>query len=267
MISVQSLFYGDHPLLARRLLSSWRTTDWSLVRDVRLGFNAASPAVKAVVAAFAREWPVPVLCYNAPSNPGKYPLWRRMTCGLSDDDYVAWFDDDVAVADKIRWPLVFARILQRGPTAAGNPQLIDPKGRQFEGFAAQPWYSGKPWHHDGRPGRRRDRIWFLTGKFLVLSKAFMSRWDFPFPELHHCGGDTALGELLRQQDAVVMSAVDGEPLKRIVDYSDPPRRGIDQPRLWHDWPAPPREGLHSFECRVVDPERLCSAAMQEGGSR
>jgi hypothetical protein len=253
MISLHAIFYGDHPELAARLLSLWEFVDWSCVRDVRLGLNETSARTNEVLARLA-NFPVPTYFYVPERNVGKYPLWRRLFVGLDDADYVMYFDDDVlGLKDPSAFKALFAQILGDDADAFGYPNVIDFQGRQADGFAAQPWYAGKPWYYDHRPGRRRHRIWFYPGRFLVLRVGFARKWDFPFPELHHNGGDTALGECLRQQDAVTYQrpTLGDLKLSSIVDYGDSPRRGISQPRLWYDWPAPPASGLHDFTCEIL----------------
>jgi hypothetical protein len=40
---------------------------------------------------------------------------------------------------------------------------------------------------------------FATGGWWVANMDFLRRWDYPFKALHHNGGDSILGEVLRQQ--------------------------------------------------------------------
>ncbi len=191
MYTICAVLYGDYPELAERFLSSlW----WppGVVTAVHLGMNTVGPQTHDLVTSFFRCCPAICRMYAPQENVGKYPLMRRMFQDISLDQPVIWFDDDSwLTSPKDVWEELRSHRIE-GANVLGSPHRICQRGRQYEVIRRQPWYTGLPvdTHH---------RFVFATGAWWVADPRFLRAHDYPFPSLHHNGGDSILGELVRQQ--------------------------------------------------------------------
>jgi len=195
MFTVCVLLYGDYPELAKRVLGSISSTH--LVGEVRLGLNAVSEATFSFVREWATEksFSVPVKTYSPSGNKnvGKYPLMSRMFVDLRTS-HVMWFDDDSFLLDATPgwWKNVFDRAALFD--VYGSLHRISQRGKQYLAIPQQSWFGGKP-------VSPRHVYNFATGGWWVGSVSFLRKWGYPFPQLQHNGGDSVLGELVRQQGA------------------------------------------------------------------
>lgn len=200
MFDVNVLLYGDHRDLARRCLESiQKTIDPKLAAVVRIGLNAVTPQVKDEAWRLASKMPVITHIYWETSNRNvwKYPMMRKMIRDRErpvEAPYVMWFDDDsflVDRSDRLWWSK--AEIATRGPqTVTGSVYKLTKgfRGPQFSWIEGQPWFKQR--NIQGIPR-------FAQGAWWMAKTIFLDRWDYPFPELRHNGGDSMLGELLHQQ--------------------------------------------------------------------
>lgn len=194
MFSVCSILYGDYPALAEKLLNSLKFT--AHVQDIRLGLNAVSEQTRTYVKGWATQQmaTTPVYIYEEKygNNLGKYPLMRQMFKDRKLAAKTMWFDDDSFLdADSIDW-WNNALILSQKYTQIGALHSISQRKRQHEVIVKQPWFTGKPVN-------KQHRYIFATGGWWVADTSFLTRWDYPFAAIHHNGGDSILGELIRQQ--------------------------------------------------------------------
>jgi hypothetical protein len=252
--SVCVLFYGNHFDLAVRCLDSIiRTADWTLIDDVRLGLNAVCPETRHYVHTTANGLSVPAYVYEPEKNAGKYPLMRRMFYGPLEPDAMAsadrvplsgrimWFDDDSHITSHD--PKWWSKVLDLSMRAQliGAIWRIKIIGRQHQGIAAQPWYNSEcpvpPGHF----------VRFVTGGWWVAHTEMLARWDYPFVELHHNGGDSILGELCRQQSYSMLHFQDG------IAINDSERRGIKSPWIWESYHPTqfPDLSHHYFACQIT----------------
>lgn len=196
MFSVCAVLYGDYLPLAEKLLESLRVN--AHVEDIRLGLNSVSVETRDYVHHWAmeqmRSQPVFIFEPTGNANVGKYPLMRQMFRYGDIADRIMWFDDDsyIDMAAGIAW-WNDADQISRKATQVGAIHSIIQRSKQFEVIQRQPWFSGKPVN-----GRHRYR--FITGGWWIGKSDFLLRWDYPFPDLYHNGGDSILGELLRQRN-------------------------------------------------------------------
>lgn len=204
-ISLCALFFGDNPTLAYRCISSiWARLPEGRAHlyDIRLGLNEISPSVREIVDWFTTNvqhyYQIPVLHYDCVTNACKYPLMRRMV--LEDPRpparFVMWFDDDSYLDGGPGW---WEHMLSKAENAAMIGKIYHQRirGKQWDWIVNQPWYNpavGRP------PNRKGARAFvFATGGWWVVRSDVFRQWDWPIPELKHCGGDSMLGELLRHQ--------------------------------------------------------------------
>lgn len=254
MFSVNALVFGDHPELAKRCLNSIaRSADKDLVAEVRVGMNAACDETRAFVFDLMEKAPCPFFVYEevTGSNVMKYPLMRRM---LYDVEHpipadqvpnVMWFDDDSFIVNGDRFwtdaDTEFERCCCPMMGSVYFPGFYwTPEERAA--ISRQPWYNGRD---------TSTQTKFVTGGWWVADLEFLSEIDYPFRELRHNGGDTILGEVLRQRgqrphhyrDNVAINAdKDGKESKSV-------RRGLTTKRPFQ-LPPPYDYSHHDFAVKV-----------------
>ena len=264
MFSVCATFYGDYPALAEKLLNSLKIT--AHVQDIRLGLNAVSKQVHDYVESWAvQQMPAyPIYLYEDKygGNLGKYPLMRQMFKDRKLADKVMWFDDDsfLAAVSVDWWDTVLA--LSQKYTQVGALHSILQKRRQYEVIMKQPWFTGKSVnvHH---------RYKFSTGGWWVADAEFLTKWDYPFVALHHNGGDSILGELIRQQggslgefpqgtqcycEGCVRNKIKLNSVVRINVGGRKGRRGLgatSEHYLWEDGDENPSLEHQTFELKIA----------------
>jgi hypothetical protein len=264
MFSVCAILYGDYPNLAKDLLSSFRYT--AHIQDIRLGLNAVSKETKEYVEGWATKQmkSCPVYLYEEEQgkNLGKYPLMRQMFKDRQLASKTMWFDDDSFLdATYTDW-WDKALILSKQHTQVGALHKMVQHGRQHEVVIKQPWFTGKPFN-------ARSLYVFATGGWWVADTAFLAKWDYPFADLYHNGGDSILGEVVRQQGGSL-----GEYHKGVQCYCEncqktniklnavvrinvggrSGRRGIgktDEQVLWKDGNVNPSLAHQSFELKIT----------------
>lgn len=267
-LSVCVLCYGDYGDLARRCLESiWAADGWPYIRDVRIGLNAVGLPTRTYVAGLRA--PVPVLRYVPERNVGKYPLMRRMFYGDQPPaEYVMWFDDDsyLTTPTPAWWQTVLTQLRtadllgsMRAPwMPPGRLYSVPLRPGQVDGIKLQPWYTGR------EPGQLQigsrhgghHRVYFCTGGWWVARTAFLRQWDYPFPCLHHNGGDSILGELWHQQGYRYQHFQQGVAINADVhgQESKAPRRGLTRtPWAWEGYqPGQTMDLSHQqFACDIT----------------
>ncbi len=201
MFSVCLLAYGDYPALAQQALGSiLRTAAADLIQDIRIGFNAVSLATRrAVRETVAHHWSlqrqVIFVQEQGGRNVGKYPLMRRLFYDPKLPplaDFVMWFDDDshITALNGAAWWRDVYNIMQ-DCDLLGAGYRIRMRGQQHEWIARQLWCVQRP--------LPRRVMHFCTGGWWTARSDRLKMWNYPFPELHHNGGDSLLGELARQR--------------------------------------------------------------------
>ena len=265
MFTVCAVLYGDYEPLARKLLESIR--DNRHVRDIRLGLNATGDATREYVHSWAArqllQQPVYIYQPRENANVGKYPLMRQMFCHGNVADRIMWFDDDSYVdpsAGLDWWDR--ANAVSANQVQVGAIHSIMQRARQHEVIVQQPWYTRKPIN-------RRHRFKFITGGWWVGKSDFIRKWDYPWAALYHNGGDSILGELMRQQKKALASFPGGQQChcescdKHNNKYNAPVvhinvggrkgRRGIgvrDENYIWSDGNPTPSLDHQNFELEV-----------------
>ena len=208
MFSVCTVTYGDYPELIRRTLESIKVNipPESYVKDIRIGLNEVSDASFQYVmdwASYIGHY-YPVFIYHPVGNVnvGKYPLMRRMfqeePTVFSAAEFVMWLDDDSYF--DLQEPLQdwwdHVRSCLQEHTVVGLIHYMRHRGNQHLGIKEQPWYTGKAID-------RGYQFRFATGAWWAAQSSFLEKWDYPFLEVYHNGGDSILGELCRQQEATI----------------------------------------------------------------
>lgn len=257
-ITVCALFYGDFPAHAKRLLESigGDRCNPEVVEEFRIGLNEVSAETLRLVEAFVQRSPVPVRVYVPEKNVGKYPLMRRMFFDERSPirtPRVMWWDDDsyLEAKDANRW---WQDVAALKDTLIGQCWFRPFVGSQQAAIEAQKWFTGTPWYSrrkDGKPWFR-----FATGGWWIIDFEFVKKWNYPFPELHHNGGDAILSELVRQQGNKFLPYDKGVKVNWGLTGRISPRRGLGQGKterlLWKDWTpdSAPDNSVHEFKCKT-----------------
>ena len=206
------LFYGDHPDLARRVLTPLRALFREGV-EFRVGCNEVSDRTLGVLAEFFG-------CDRMLSATGttkfhfgdeldhtfyahrpqifKYPLMRRL---FWDDDgvalplhtkYVMWFDDDSYLTTNrpVDW-LEEVEQFMKNCDLAGDLWFPKP-GLSMNQCA---WAASRPWAN-GKQVRTGHKPRFATGGWWIARTEMLREYDWPDPDISHNGGDVMLGLLM-----------------------------------------------------------------------
>jgi len=156
------------------------------------------------------------------TNVCKYPMWRRMLWEAPKitTPWIVWLDDDThCVNDRGWWRAVEALAADPQEHYIGESWWVTYQKKQWESFIiTRPWYKGqRPETIGGKPGVR-----FHTGGFVAARLKTLKTLGWPDTELYHNGGDTLLGEAMRQ-NGFKRTALDTKVLGLRVN--DSPRRG------------------------------------------
>jgi hypothetical protein len=237
--TVFALFYGDHPELAQRCLDSLRGLPYTTA-ELRIGLNAVPDTSKTqdIVRSMVEDRHLDASnVYESTENIYKYPMMRRM---FHDPDnpiltpHIMWFDDDSFFrTDEItRMDLWFSALSTHMEKASmlGAVYKLGLSGNQRAFIEDQEWYNDKP---------VGDSFTFITGGWWCLRADIVKEFDWPVADLAHRGGDTLLGELLRQHDHTLKHFTRNVAINADSDGNQckAPRRGFDSPPVGHDYNA------------------------------
>lgn len=199
-VLICTLLYGDHFDLHKRILDSFvkcvpaETTVW-------IWMNSCGKQTQdyAKLLQPNRKW---ILSFAGTNEP-KYKVMRDMFLLFkeaegSDHKWVVWFDDDSWIT-KDDW---FAHM----------EAYIKAKQRENICYIGQPWFvhhlpgqwdfiSKSKWFKDRLTEKICDKpgVNFAQGAYWWLRTDVACRLDWPDERLSHNGGDTLLGEAIRQQ--------------------------------------------------------------------
>ncbi len=227
MFSVCTVTYGDYPELTKKCLDGIQSSFSSHIRDVRIGLNEVSSATFDYVMDWAATFGrCPVFVYQETSNGnvGKYPLMRRMFQEfpeIKDEDCVMWLDDDTHLnqVQSSWWDEVHELAYRH--TVVGLMQYMQARGNQWEGIPEQPWFGN-------HLVSKRQKFKFATGAWWTAQYSFLKKWDYPFLEIYHNGGDSILGELCRQQNASIYDYRKGAHCNANCCRTTPNKEGVVQ---------------------------------------
>lgn len=221
--TIMVLMYGNHFPLAKRCLDSIK----SFARPeksfhLRLGLNEVCDQTQRYAGLFNPEYMV-----ASPTNRHKYPVLRDLLYAKKvETPFVMWFDDDSFLtpqaASKHGWLAHIAEKM-KDFDFMGASRRIRWQGNQPAWVRAQPWYAGKD-------PADRDWIKFITGGWWVARTEILYKYNYPWPELDHRGGDTMWGECCFQQDVRVANYNHGVCGNADMQgrYDASPKRGFDQ---------------------------------------
>ena len=198
---IHALLFGDYPEMHRRLLDSFkRCIPASPDIDVRLWCNTVGKASSELVTKSG---------YSASISPGNLPKYKLMRLLFDlpkksggDKDWVVWFDDDSHLT-QVDWLKRHEEFIAAHPEAVymGQKWFGHHLSGQAEFIRAADWYKGKPFElfPTRQPGKKAPGVSFAQGAAWWLRLDVLRLLDWPDQRLNHNGGDTLLGEAVRQQ--------------------------------------------------------------------
>lgn len=197
--TVCALFYGDYPNLARRCLEPLLELCGSGLIDLRIGLNDTSDETDDYITGACSS---DVFTLSAKPQILKYPMMRRLFNEKPvTTEYIMWFDDDSYIKDNN--PVAWLEAVDKAMVSCdmlGSVYTVNYTKDQKNWCKSQKWHTGKT---------IPDRPKFATGGWWCLRSNVIKKFDWPVPELRHCGGDVALGILLDQNNLKLKHYRDG----------------------------------------------------------
>jgi len=193
-VRILALLYGPYNQLHRRLLDGFRKAVPKEV-SITLWLNQVEQPTRARLAEEPGRYDV----IDSADNTKKYITMRTMMSrdGVKRPDWWVWFDDDSHITAVDWWARMQEYIIQRKQENIcyiGQAWFVHHRTGQWEFIQKSPWYRGRSTELiKGRPG-----VWFATGGYWWLRSDVQSQLAWPDVRLGHNGGDTLLGEAIRQ---------------------------------------------------------------------
>lgn len=221
-IRIYTILYGDYPLLHKRILDSLRA---HVPGDclVTIWCNQAAPWTKTYLASHGmKNWSVTWSFENVSKYKVMRTLFHPQKHLGGDREWIIWFDDDSWITHPDWFQRMEKFIANKTPENVcyiGQPWFIHQKPGQGEFISAAKWYKGLPPETDkkGKPVLN-----FAQGAYWWLRNDVLKLLDWPDERLNHNGGDTLLGEAVRQQGLPFHKNFYG------VKVNDALRRGLSE---------------------------------------
>lgn len=230
------LLYGNHFDLALRCLTPLLQGGPIPASHLRIGLNAVCPQTRELAYQAA-----PGYVWEFEENQHKYPVMRQMIHGISPicTPYTMWFDDDSYIVQPLAPWLTTVASRMTNADLIGSLYFVSWQGQQRAFVKAQPWYKGKD-------PAARGHINFATGGWWTIRTDVLYKFNYPWPELDHRGGDAMLGEMCFQQGLRLKHFRDNVKINASSTgkESAAPRRGFNQDPLGFDFDPGVAEALH-----------------------
>ncbi len=192
------LGYADYNWHFTRCLTPiYRRLPVTHIGEIRIGLNDPSDILAKLAGIYETVTPTLTSVIAAHGSPAKYPMMRRLLYERPiETEFVMWFDDDSFIRDDAAKDFFGdVREFMQDKDLIGSSYSIRLRQGQAAWIKAQPWYTGKQAPNVDVPGV----VNFFTGGWWVARTAKLIEWDYPWPTLHHNGGDVMLGQLAYQQ--------------------------------------------------------------------
>jgi hypothetical protein len=202
--TIYGLLYGsDHRLHTRFLQSLYRFAPFDEV-VFHFWCNTVCKQTQDLLRRYVRDG-MPATYYFSEENVKKYKLMRDLFHHTAQPDtpWIVWFDDDSYIDKGDWWSKTKAHITKTGDDCyyMGQPWYVHHLPGQWDFIRAASWFKNKP--PELCPTRnkkvKKPGITFAQGAYWWLRTDIMTMLDWPDPRLNHNGGDTLLGEAIRQQ--------------------------------------------------------------------
>jgi hypothetical protein len=199
--TVYGLCYGTYPELHSRFAASIARNLPASEADLVIWCNAVGKSSMKELQQLNKE---PWRIYTQAENTPKYKAMRELFHGqfTPKTPWIVWFDDDSYI-DKSDWWAKTVTYIKKHSDACyiGQPWFVHHLPGQWEFIQQSSWYRGlEPEQCPTRTkGKTKPGITFVQGAYWWLRTDIMKQLDWPDPRLNHNGGDTLLGEAIRQQ--------------------------------------------------------------------
>ena len=206
--TIYVLCYGDYLSLHKRVLNSLTDHLPDGKAWVVIWGNNLSVASKTYIEAICATRGGSFSFFNWFDNVPKYEVMRRM---WQDPDgpgprtpWTLWLDDDTHIVKPDWWRKTMAFIKaheDENICYIGQPWFVHHLPGQEEFIKQAKWYKGVPFemHPTRNPKVKKPGIKFATGGYVWLRTDVIEQLKWPDERLVHNGGDTLLGEAIRQQ--------------------------------------------------------------------
>lgn len=204
-VVIHLLMYGDFPHLHKRVLDSLQTFAKGIRVKVWCNQVCDSTLLRLSKLKEDTRW----LVYFSSENKPKYQVMRQLfdhfkrPVGERDEaKWVVWLDDDSFIRDH-DWFERTTKFIEDNPEAAyiGQCWYVHYLSGQQEFVKDSKWYKGVDVEMcpTKKPGVKKPGISFAQGGYWWLKADVLRLLDWPDARLNHNGGDTLLGEAVRQQ--------------------------------------------------------------------
>jgi hypothetical protein len=223
--TIYALLFGNYYPLHIRLLTGLKKRVPPNQAKVVIWGNQVGEATKVWLAKnWILDWPVLMSTENVP----KYRAMRRLFHSYPpQSEWVVWFDDDTRLVEESWW-FTTRRYIEdhhgENICYVGEPWYVHHLPGQWDFIQKATWFKGRP--PEQCPTRMRGvtkpGITFAQGAYWWLRTDVLKALDWPDKRLNHNGGDTLLGEAVRQQ---------GLPFHKFsfgVKVNDASRRGMQE---------------------------------------
>lgn len=213
-VTIMVLMFGHYVDLHKRVITSIVKNTKPEMYQLRIGLNAVCKETMTWLRDYFPKNKIKADLYYTKDNDNikKYPMWRKM---FYDPDnpvktkWLIWLDDDSYVTEPDwldRLSLTIAEDEPKGYVCYGRKYYLDVQGNQEHLVKSSQWYKGKELETYSKVNKvtkeisRRKKFTFANGGFLAIRCDVLRQLNWPDPKLLHCGGDSLLGEALRQND-------------------------------------------------------------------
>ena len=136
----------------------------------------------------------PFQVYSYRGNLPKYKAMRRMFQDGITQPWVLWLDDDMRLQDG--WYNYVNKLIDGPDTVYAGNYRVSNDLKDRENFVKHSsWYKNVPW----KLYRDKPAFEYASGCYWFLRADVLKAIDWPDVRLSHCGGDSLLGEAVRQQ--------------------------------------------------------------------
>jgi len=226
-VTIYILCYGNYGAMHKRLFDSLaRFLPPGAARVVVWGNQLGKQSAKYILNsmdAFEDHW-----CHLQDQNVPKYEvmaeLWRGNDATAPTTPWVLWLDDDTHITMPDWWDKTVEFIEAKKAENIcyiGQKWFVHHLAGQEQFIKEAEWYTGVPVEMcpTRSPEVTKPGITFANGAYVWLRTDVLRRIKWPDQRLVHNGGDTLLGEAIRQQ------GLPFHPFKYGVKGNDAKRRG------------------------------------------
>lgn len=225
--TIYGLLYGNDYKLHKRFLDGLFVHTPAGEASIRLWCNTVCQQTKDLLETHQRSTKLDAAAYFSDENVPKYKamgvMFREMW--IPTTPWIVWFDDDSYIENGDWWSRTRTYLEKRTDVCyMGQPWYVHHLPGQWAFIQKATWFKGKP--SELCPTKKKGvcipGITFAQGAYWWLKTDLRNQIDWPDPRLSHNGGDTLLGEAVRQQGKSLTKYYHGVVINKAK------RRGISE---------------------------------------